>query len=136
MKMKTRTLPPWFALAGIVAALGCGGGSDVAEQERFQLERSPEVAAADAIRSEVRALSEALTEEGGSGFSDAVLYAGENFDAISVDALSDEDKAKAQQIKSMANELAGGGKAGAQEKIQQMQDLADQLPKEGGGGTE
>ena len=125
-------------LVPLLALLGCGGGTSVEDQERFQLDRDATTAIGDTVRAEVESVAAAFGGEGGAqGIADSLQFAVENFESIDASALSEEDQAKVEQIKSLVSEMAANppSRADAQEKVQQLQDLANQLPKGDAGGA-
>lgn len=119
----------------LAACLGCSGES-VEDQERFQSQSPAEVNISNIIRNMVTELKEASTAEGGAGLKNASQSIAEGFDS-SFDAtlLKPEDQEKAKKISALITEvnkaLQGGAKpADVSDKIKQMEDLANQLPKD------
>ncbi|MEW4531441.1 MAG: hypothetical protein ACF8PG_13550 [Maioricimonas sp. JB045] len=120
---------------------GCTGGDSVEDQERFQLDRTAASATADQIRGMVSGLSDSMQGEGMESLKYAVQSAAENLDSIDTSTLEGDAKDKADQIKTLMSDLAskvesGGSAAEAREILQQMTDLANQLPGGSTGGGE
>ncbi len=112
---------------------GCGGGESVENQERFQVNQDVEVAISNGIRAEVANLKSAMASEGMAGLRNEAESAAENMESTDTSALSEEAQATAAQIKALTADLLAKAQAGqqkeAQELLQQMTDLADQLPQ-------
>lgn len=122
-------------LYGLTLSLMAGcGGTPVEEQERFQavMNRSPDAAAADAVRSVVSTLRHAVLG-GGEGMSVAqmeVQTAMEDTHTLDPNRFSDEHKLTVSSIMDKMQELQhANGRAEAKEILDKMEELTETLPR-------
>mgnify|MGYP006928173931 CR=1 FL=1 len=127
-----RFLTACLLSAVLISASGCGGGTPVADQERFKaaMNKPADVAAADQWRSTISGLKSAVVtgEAGADRYElESVM---EDSDSMNIMKLPEEHRATASEIMDKMEELKTTKSKNDKKKlIEEMEELADKLPK-------
>jgi hypothetical protein len=120
-------------LSGVVLAVtGCGGGAE--EDERYELNRSPELAHAQSLRGLITSLVESYQNEGLPALRTEMSVVFENFDPLKEAASGDQNRQVYEEAEQKLKELQSlvEGSAGREQivaKLKELSDLTQRLPQ-------
>lgn len=116
----------------LLGVSGCGGGTPVEEQERFQsaMNQDPDAAASVPWRSAVSGLKSAMLGGEAGSMQQEMEYMMEDTGSLNVMKLPEAHQATGSAIMDKMEELkAASSKAEQKELIEEMEELVETLPK-------